>query len=185
MNEEPLSNREKSLYEQLSKEAQPPKELEQKIIKNLHHEGLLDRKPRRNTLPWAVSIAASIAFIAGIFFEKINSKEAIQINPEKGYMLILHQDDNFHPNDPTEMFEEYSRWTNKTKEAGFKITGQELKNKTIIVDKDGVSLINTSQITSGYFILEAASIEQALGIAKENPHVKYGGTIEVKSFMTR
>jgi hypothetical protein len=39
--------------------------------------------------------------------------------------------------------------------------------------------------TTGYFLVEANSFEDAIAVAAANPHIKYGGSIEVKPFMVR
>ena len=67
-----------------------------------------------------------------------------------------------------------------------KITGQELQNEAWRLSADGTTNLNNQEVrTTGYFIIEAATAEEALAVAKDNPHLKYGGTIELKAYMNR
>ena len=184
MNEDRLSEKEKQLYKQLSKEAEMPDDLEQKVIQRLRDSGLIKEKFKRNYLAWALPIAASIAFLAGIFFERSGNSRSIQ-EYKNGYALILRQDDQFQPIASKEVFEEYANWTKTQQTAGITITGQELVSETIIVKQGKAAKTNPDQIITGYFIIEATSLEQAIDIAKDNPHLKYGGSIEIKAFKYR
>ena len=188
MSEDKLSNAEKELFRQLQGEKNPPKELERAIVERLKNEQLIVQKSTRLIyLRWAASIAASIIlFISGIYYEQLNTSHMVQIEPTKGYMLLLHEDEQFTPGDPMEMFSEYESWMTSTFESGIKITGQELKEEAVLVNRDGRASKNGKEArTTGYFVLEAETLEEAVQVAKENPHIKYGGTIEVKPYMVR
>ncbi len=188
MSEDRLSEKEQKLFDQLERVKEPPTDLEAKIIKQLKSEGqIINTKPMNTTVKWISGIAASVLlFLGGMYFGQ-SGQEQLAIEPTKGYMLILHEEEDFSPGDPMEMFEEYGAWMQRTFERGVKITGQELKNEASVVKGNQVSFMNedVSRKTTGYFILEASSIEEAIEVAKENPHVKYGGIVEVKSFMVR
>ena len=111
--------------------------------------------------------------------------EAIMIEPTKGYMLLLHEDKDFAPGDQMEMFEEYKAWMENTFAKGIKITGQELKDEATLVKGEELKTINSDVRTTGYFLVEANSLDDAIKVAQENPHIKYGGSIEVKPYMVR
>lgn len=86
------------------------------------------------------------------------------------------------------MFQEYAAWMESTFQRGVNITGQELKNEAVIVDANQkLEYLDegSQEKVTGYFILEAPSLELALEVAKDNPHLKYGGIIEVKEYMVR
>ena len=187
MKEDHLSDAEKKLFKGLSSSIIPPKDLEKRVIAQLINDGQINKSPTMNTyIKWVAAIAASVLlFLGGMYFGKSNS---INIEPTLGYMLLLHENQEFQPGDAMEMFEEYSAWMNNTFKRGVKITGQELQNDAAIIsNKFPVKYLDGSQDsrTTGYFILEAQSLEDALAVAQENPHVKYGGTVEVKSFLVR
>ena len=188
MSEDKLSNNERRLFDQLPRTKEPPRSLEKNILNKMKKEGLLAEKANRQVYwKWSMSLAASILlFISGIYFERINTSEMIEIEPTKGYVLLLHEDNRFSPGDPMEMYTEYNTWMTETFEKGVKITGQELKEEAVLVDQGGqTSTASAERRTTGYFILEAENLEMAVQVAQKNPHIKYGGTIEVKPYMVR
>ena len=188
MTEDKLSNEEQKLFNQLPKEKVPPQALEKKVINKLHNDGLLKGKHDRTIyLKWVASIAASILlFTCGILFERLGKSSESEIDSRKGYILLLHEDNHFTPGEPMEMFNEYKKWMISTTQKGIKIKGQELKDESVNVDKSGISDLSIhEERTTGYFILEAETLEQAIHIAQDNPHIKYGGAIEVKPYMIR
>ena len=154
----------------------------------LKAEGLIAQPgSRQKWLPWATSVAASLLFfLVGNFWGKASVQEA-RINPEQGYVMLLHEDENFRPGDPMEMFNEYAAWMNTIDQMGVKITGQELQNYATILTATSTKRYgeNVSKRTTGYFIIEAENESEALKIAQQNPHLKYGGTIELKPFIVR
>ena len=190
MREDKLSEAERRLFNSLEKELQPPGSLEAKIVSQLYGEGLIkNNKPKKRYMRIVMAVAAAILiFIGGIYADRESSISPVSINPERGYMLILYEDQNFRAGDPETMAKEYGQWMQNTLERGVKITGQELDQRATVVGNEGqvtrVEPCNEGKIT-GYFILEANSLRDALVVARDNPHTKYGGTIAVKSFMVR
>lgn len=189
MNEEHLSEEEKKLFRQLQTEKPTSPALEDQIVNALKQEGLINDNQRR--LPWVQWAAA--AAIAVVFFfvgqyTQTGKADVLEINPEMGYMLLLHETESFQPGDPMDMFNEYKTWMEGTFAKGVTITGQELDNKAVFVgpsDSLDYQSAFKPHLTTGYFVLEAESLEQAIEVAQENPHIKYGGRIEVKPFIVR
>ena len=187
---EELSDYEKKVFGELNREKLPSPSLEKQIIKELKTQNLIKTKTyKMNTyLKWVASVAAAVLLFYVGHFVGQRSIDNVTIDPNKGYILILHEDSHFSPGDPNEMFREYSSWMQNTFAKGVNITGQELKNEAVMVDRQkNLEYLDesASDKVTGYFILEAESMELALEIAKDNPHVKYGGSIEVKEYMVR
>lgn len=188
MREEHLNENDQRLFDQLEKELQPPAHIEDQLVNQLKFEGHIKESKMNNIGKIIIGIAASILlFLGGTWYGK-SSTNQITITPEMGYMLLLHEDERFTPGEPMEMFEEYAAWMENTFARGVKITGQELANEAVLIRK-GAPNVNqgdeTDVRTTGYFILEAKSLEEAIAVAQDNPHVKYGGTVEVKAYMVR
>ena len=108
------------------------------------------------------------------------------------YMLFLHEDQGqFAERSQDEMMriiQEYSAWAAKMREAnrlagGEKLTedsGKVLRPKAgKIVVTDG-PYAESKEIVGGYFAITAKDYAEACEIAKECPHLKYGGRIEVR-----
>lgn len=187
MEKDALSEKERAAFDRLRRQQQPPAGLEHTVLTALQEEGLLRTasRPNRKWLPLAAAIAGIALFLGGYLLGGTQNKAEGQIRPELGYMLLLHEDARFRPGEPMEMFEEYKAWMESVGSQGVAITGQELQNDALILDADRSPETDAAERTTGYFLLEAASLEQAAAIARSIPHLKYGGSVEVKAFMNR
>lgn len=191
MDEQHLSDAERKLFQSLEREKSPPQHLEKNITSQLKKEGLIKNTKDMSTyMKYAASVVfATLFFLGGMYYERSTKTEItmVEIEPTKGYMLLLHEDATFAPGDPMAMYEEYKTWMENTFGRGVKITGQELKNEAVVLKGEDEKTVGdeAETRTTGYFLLEANSYEEAVAVAKENPHVKYGGTVEVKPFMVR
>lgn len=181
------SDKETKLFRKLERETPPPAELKESIIAQLQNEGQLKINTDMKT-NWTFRIAAGIIiFVAGGFLGMKFGGGTTVINPTQGYVLLLHEDQGFTPGPGEQMFEEYSGWRKDLFDKGIVITGQELADREAMIAPSGdvtVTEVNPEKI-SGYFILEAASLEEAVKLASSAPHLKYGGSIEVRPFMIR
>ena len=190
MSEDKLSEREQQLFDSLDNVMAPTTGLGTQIITRLRKEGLLKKtNPVRAYIKAVAAVAAAILiFFSGIYFEKIRYEPPIAINPNQGYMLLLYEGQNFREGNPEQMAIEYGQWMQNIFDKGVKITGQELKKeKTVVTAPDQIETPpqDEGEKITGYFIIQAPSLEEALEIAQDNPHTRYGGTIAVKSFLIR
>lgn len=108
------------------------------------------------------------------------------------YMLLLHEElDLFKNYSPTEMqkvCEQYGAWARSLGKQGKLAGGQKLKDDggRSLVRKKGKTLVHdgpyseTKEIIGGYFAIKAKNYEEALEIAKDCPHLEYGGRVEVR-----
>jgi hypothetical protein len=135
----------------------------------------------KKVLLWAAVVASVItAYFIGDYSPQNESLY--------NYMIILQEDENFQPGDPMEMFTEYRDWMIAMNEQGVQITGQELKNESVLVSPEDEPVYfegETEPKVTGYFIFNASSMDEAIEVAKQSPHTRYGGTIQVKEFMIR
>lgn len=187
MNHDKLTEQEKELFESLPREVDPPAFLEERITDELRQRGLIKKhRAVGRWLSWSGGIAAGILlFAAGLFYGQLTQNTMNTINPSKGYMLLLHEDDSFQPGEPVAMFNEYSAWMENAEASGITITGQELTPGGTLLSANDSREVDSDKRTTGYFIIEAGSMQEAEEIARANPHLKYGGQIEVKPFMVR
>ncbi len=185
MNENPLSQEEQEALRTLKKPLHPPKDLERRIVAQMKSEGLIKASPLKRFVRWGLMAAASlIFFISGIAYER-QANTAINIDPSNGFMLVLHENDEFKAT--SSVSEEYRLWKESIANQGVKIIGQELRNESTLISSNETTKLsaeNQNRIT-GYFLLEASSLKEVLTIASNSPHIKYGGSIEVKEYMVR
>ncbi len=186
--QEDLTPEEKAAFESLATHQIPPFSLEDQVVSALKNEGLIEKKKTMNQyIKYSLGIAASITlFIAGNYFGR-NASLAVNIDPLNGYMMILKENASFQPGDPMEMFQEYEAWMTGLADKGVEITGQELQPTAWEVSAEGTKSLSAEAETrvTGYFIIQAESEKEALDVVKDNPHIKYGGTIELKAYMNR
>ena len=107
------------------------------------------------------------------------------------FMLILHGAPNNMANlSPTEIqaiVEKYSAWSGKLAAAGKLVGGQKLTEeggKVITKSGDRLSVVDgpyseTKEVVGGYFVIKAASYEEAVQLASDSPHLPFG-RIEVR-----
>lgn len=108
------------------------------------------------------------------------------------YMLFLHEDqgqfDGRAQDEMMRIIKEYGAWAAKMREAkrfvgGEKLTddaGKVLRNKGgKIVVTDG-PYAETKEVVGGYFAITAKDYAEACEIARDCPHLKYGGRVEVR-----
>lgn len=185
MDEDKLSTEEIKAFKALKRTASPPPELGKKIVNQLKFEGFIKEGAFTKVRRLVVVVAASILFfLGGMSLERYSHRD---IDPDQGYMLVLFEDKNFNVDEPQKIVSEYMDWHKSIEENGVHIVGQELHNKSAVVNKNSVIYLDsmsTKRVT-GYFILEASSVSDVVQIASTSPHVKYGGSIEIKEFRIR
>lgn len=142
---------EEELLRALPREGEAPAGLEERVVRALRAEGLL--RPRRRWLPVAAAIA--LVFTAGFFAGRWKPA------PPHAFVLFLHESAQTAADESH--IAEYVRWSRND----FVLGGHKLAN-------DGSSGIG------GFFIIAADTRERALQLAQTCPHLKYGGTIEVR-----
>lgn len=190
MTEENFSKKTKQIFHQTSGTQKLPENLESNVVARLQQENLITKNKKIRSiqyLKYAGAIAASILiFMSGIYYEKMNTPQDFTIDNPNGYLVLLHEDEQFQPTDVEQMFEEYEQWTISTFNKGVNITGNELKSESVFITNETRPPFDKSSLkTTGYFLLEAKTLEQAMQIAEEIPHVKYEGIVELKTFMVR
>ena len=183
-NQDTLTPAEERAFESLRDQMMPDTVVEQNIINTLHNKGLL---VKRRSYGWVMKVAATllllaIGFVAGLYFTSASSEQS-----DFNYMLVLYEDESFTPGEPQAMFEEYSKWMTAIYEQGIAIDGQEMKPASIMLSSETTQTVKRAEgkTVGGYFVLKAKSLEQAVAIARDSPHLKYGGVVEVKEFMIR
>lgn len=108
------------------------------------------------------------------------------------YMLLLHDRvDGFAAMSPEQMqkvIEKYMAWGDRLRTAGVMHDGQKLTDEPgRVMRADGGQIrvtdgpySETKEVLGGYYTIEAGDYDAALAVARECPHLEYGGTIEVR-----
>lgn len=108
------------------------------------------------------------------------------------YMLFLHEDqgqfDNRTHDEMMRIITEYSAWAQKMRNENRFAGGEKLTEDAgkVLRPKGGKVVVTdgpyaeSREIVGGYFAIVAGSYEEACEVARECPHLKYGGRVEVR-----
>lgn len=102
------------------------------------------------------------------------------------YMLLLFEStatpDTRTPEEHQAVVEEYKAWARALHKEGKLIGGDKLDDARATLAPAGGRAVELPKNTllAGYFIIVAATDDEALAIARSCPHHKYGGTIEIR-----
>ena len=198
MNEEfetELSAEERQAFDRLPREKIPPSLLEERVVQSLKQSGLIShtQNPRRwKSLRIGGAIAASLLFfflgaaVTRWFFSPTSASTSN--SPE--YMLVLRQTGSSEQRSREEELRsarEYGAWARGLNQQGVLTDGEKLKDETrvlSVIDGRTVTSENPAEpgrsYIAGYFLIKARSYEEAIKVAESCPHLKAGGTVEVR-----
>jgi hypothetical protein len=193
--EEELSRREMEAFNRLAKEVPPPRYLEERIVASLKQSNLI-RAPGTNLSASykkiGIAVAASLALfalgaLAGAWWASAPSKKSATAE----FMLVLRssleESRARTPDETKRLVKEYGDWAGEIQKSGLLIGGEKLKDEARLLSTvDGSVVISLNQPASenksiaGYFLILARDYEHAITIAETCPHLKYGGTVEIR-----
>lgn len=171
----------------LPREQSPPAWLEERIVAELKTRGRIHQTYRAHRwLAAAVAAAASfLLFAAGLAAGNYlnRSSEAPFTGPR--YILLLYEDAGYlapKPEESADRVNEYRNWAGELSAQGRFVGGEKLKDAaaTLPSDERASSGESGAATLAGYFIISAGSTPEALAIARECPHLRYGGRVVVR-----
>lgn len=190
-----LSPEERRAFAELTREQMPPSFLEERIVEKLKAAHLI-RSPRLGWLPSYQRIGVAVALSLAIFITgAIVGAQLITAPPKKSdsseFMLILRMSspemEAKTPEEELQRVKEYSAWARDLERRGLLTGGEKLKDEGRFLSqvKDGAAVAETpSRATegaiAGYFLMPASDYDQAVAIARTCPHLKHGGTVEIR-----
>jgi hypothetical protein len=145
-------------------------------------------RTRPNTLSWvgrvaAAALIAAAGFLAGRFWNA--PAGAAPPDPRPRYLLLLHERPGSAAETPEQarrVVEEYKAWARRLRAQGKLVGGEKLSNGGTLVSSAGDRKIAVPPAeVGGYFVIRAATREEALEIARSCPHVGRGGTVELRA----
>jgi hypothetical protein len=198
--EEDLSPQERKAFASLHREEQVPPFLEDQTVEALKRQRLIRPNKRRSPfsfrqLAYAVAVAL-VFFGAGLWLggrwrtQPANGTPPTHDAKMSEFMLVLLDSPEL-PSDESKEEEqrvaEYRNWALKLQQRGLLIAGEKLTTELKTLNNAGGGLvISGTQVDrrvkpmAGYFLIEARDYQQAIEIASDCPHLKYGGTIELR-----
>jgi len=164
----------------------PPAAMETQIVKALESRGLLHAR-QKNPIRWLWPVLAAAAcmagFVAGNFYMQ-RTRTLTGASAQREFALFLN-DAAFEPAPGTEeeakRVRQYAAWARDLRATSHLIAGEKLGTRTIeISGSQGEHVREGHSAVGGYFVVTAESMDAALAIARTCPHLKYGGSIEIR-----
>lgn len=197
MNQEPdeLSPEERRAFAGLTKEQMPPSFLEEQIVEKLKEANII-RSSRPGWFPGyqkiGVAFALSLAiFVIGAMVGAHRISAPAQKSDVPEFMLILRMSrpeaEAKSPEEELQRVKEYSAWARDLERRGLLTGGEKLKDEGRFLSqvKESATVAETPSKAAegdiaGYFLMPASDYDQAVTIGKTCPHIKYGGTVEIR-----
>lgn len=193
--EDELTSDEADALQKLAKEKQPPAFVESRIIDALREAQLIQNswfEWRRRSVLTGLALAVLVSiFGVGVVFGSWWSSASAKTRDLPRFMLVLRNTPRLlaAPTDDERLqrVAEYSTWAKGMSQKGVVIDGEKLNDEAHMLSVvDGRPVVSNSQqnpndaAIAGYFLIYARDYREAVGIAENCPHLKYGGTIEVR-----
>jgi hypothetical protein len=167
-----------------------PAEMEDRVVAALHDEGLLaggsrSRAPRARPERLAAWIGAGLAASLSAFAVGWWVRGAVPVAAPSGdaYVLLLHDTGVALPAaEEGRLVAEYGAWAADLRRRGVDIDGEKLEDSRTLLDA-GRSRVDPGPsrgALAGYFVVRAASPEAALAVAEGCPHLRHGGSVELR-----
>jgi hypothetical protein len=157
----------------------PDNALRDRVIARLKRENLIKHHifMKSERLFWIVLVITGVVagFFGGAQLYTSTSRTAAD---DSKFLLLLQEDENFSPGEASIniLIKEYSDWANSLAATGNLVDAEKLADQNVPL---GVVAEHSPNVT-GYFVIRAGSLEDALNIAKSHPHLKYNGGIQVR-----
>ncbi|MFY9608267.1 MAG: YciI family protein [Blastocatellia bacterium] len=190
-----LNTQERQAFDRLTREEMPPSFLEERIVEALKGSNLI-RSPRRGwRLSYSqigVALAGSLAvFVLGAIVGTRWVSGSSQKPGMPEFMLVLRasaqESQERSSEEVRKSVEEYSAWAREIRKTGLLVGGEKLKEQARLLRMaDGRASVSenfpgpTESLIEGYFLIQATDYQHAVAIAAGCPHLKYGGTVEIR-----
>lgn len=190
-----LTPQERQAFARLNREKTPPSLLENRIVEQLKGAGVIHTRrlgwhPGYPKIAMALALLLVVFSVGAIVGARLSSGLATKMD-QPGFMLIVRLSspelEAKTPEEERQRVKEYSAWARDLGRRGLLIGGEKLKDEGRLLSqpKGGAAVAETPSKASegavaGYFLLPSSDYDQALTIARTCPHIKHGGTVELR-----
>jgi hypothetical protein len=173
------NDRERALLDSLEPAESPPAELEARVVADLRARGLIRSRPAG--APWRSVAAALAALAVGVGLGRATANSGATSPPHtRTFVLLLYPGEALDPSPAAERgrVEEYRLWARGLAAQGRMVGGEKLKHGARVfgAEPPGAS----ASALQGFFLIRAATPEEAEAIARTCPHRRHGGTIALR-----
>jgi hypothetical protein len=161
----------------LPREMPPPRDLEAQTVAALRSARLLDRGWRQRVTILRLA-AAVVLFVGGVILGRVTT---LADRPDEDrvpqYILLLHGGPTgLSDEEEAAVVREYGQWAIGLRREGRSVTGERLGDASASVPP----LDRPAPDLRGYFVISAASLEDAVAVARRCPHARRGGQVIVR-----
>ena len=168
----------------LTMQAAPAPALEDRVVAALRKQGRI-RTARPNWMRWAAAAAmAGVLFAAGwLAGGRQMTLSGETRMPE--YLLLLRSGTMVEGSttDEAARVREYGAWAGDLHRRGLLVSAEKLSDEAQVLSASAMTegtAATSENAVRGFFLIRSSSTEEALRIARECPHLRHGGTIEVR-----
>ena len=172
----------------LPREVALPPELEERIVAALREKGALTpRRPATSRL-W-LAAAAVACFAAGWLGRGFSMPRAASAETGPLYLILLSQlPDSPDAADEARLVDEYRSWAESLERAHQLVRAERLAPEAKLVVPPALPAIGgrneTTPTPSGFFLIRAKSLGDAVAVARGCPHLRHGGSLSVHTVDT-
>jgi hypothetical protein len=162
----------------LARETAPPPDLEDRTIRALRQQGFLAASAGRRALIMRLA-AAIVLFLGGVTLGRVTASAMPQMEDHRPrFLLLLHGGPTgLPPDEESAVAREYGAWARQLRSEGRFVTGERLGDASVTVPQG--DLPDAANVR-GYFLISAASLDEAVAVARDCPHARRGGSVTVR-----
>ncbi len=181
---------EKARLAALRREQMPPPAAVEKIVHVLKAKRLIRMTTKSQILTWprlmGAAAAAALFLALGFGLGRWQKQPSSAPSGQALFVMFLY-DTPQTSGDEDRAVLEYGRWARTVRESARRISGEKLKagGRILRPAPQGIEILEAASLENetvlgGYFLIEAENYDDALKIAKDCPHLKNGGVIELR-----
>ena len=170
----------------------PTRALEERVVADWRHAVPRTRRP--GLKPLAQAAALVVAFWGGTRLgsgaperpriEGDDTAQQFVVGPilEPRYAFLIYTDPAVSPPPPSAeagVVSEYAAWAREIRGSGREVSGERLLDDSRMVAPENSNPTGPLDL-GGYFVVQASDIDEAVELARGHPHLRRGGTIEVR-----
>jgi len=171
-------------FDSLPREQAPPPALEDRVVRRLLDRRYLRGRGAGPPVRWLLPLAASILGLALGWTLRGAPISATPVEArESSLFLLLLSGDPVDGPTGAERVEMYRQWAIGLDRAGRLVEAEKLTAEGLVLDGAAAAvrpLAIDAASPSGFFLIRAASLEEAIVLARECPHARLGGRITVR-----
>lgn len=172
----PPDDPDRAVLARLGQQVAPPPAAYDQLVRRLTDTGRI--RPPAPVAGWIVAALAATAAAAIAVL-------AVPDSPPAGeFLLLLEEPAGYQapvgPDQIRARVNEYAGWARVLASGEYLVSAGELEPGGIAIGPATSRRVDGPMSPSGYFLVRARSLEEAERLARESPHLKYGGEVMVR-----